>query len=87
MFLNECLINVFKRVQSMFLNECIINVFNNYCPNKIITCNDKDAPWMTDDIKHLLKENGIYIWYVKNGYEPQTESYSFGCGNILDQQR
>ena len=31
--------------QIKFLNEWITNVFNNYCPNKIITCNDQESGW------------------------------------------
>ena len=26
-----------------YLNDCLINVFNNYCHNKIISCQDEDA--------------------------------------------
>ena len=52
----------------------MINVFNNYCPNKIIPCHDKDAPWMTDDIKRLLKEKEvIYKQYVKNGFRDEDK--------------
>ena len=61
--------------QIKFLNDCILNVFSNYCPNKIITCNDKDTPWMTDDIRKLLKEKEyIYKQYVKNGYLDSDKS-------------
>ena len=39
----------------------------------IITCNDKDAPWMTDIIKRLLKEKeNIYKQYEQNGYQDET---------------
>ena len=39
-----------------FLTNCIINSFRNFCPNKIITCQYKDAPWITFEIKQKLKE-------------------------------
>ena len=61
--------------QTRFLNDTIINVFNNYCPNKVITCRDKDAPWMNDAIKKLLKEKeSIYKSYVKNGFKNEDKS-------------
>ena len=28
-------------------------------PNKVITCNDKDAPWITTEIKTAIKRNAI----------------------------
>ena len=60
--------------QIRYLNDCIINVFNNYCPNKVITCRDKDAPWMNDSIKKLLKEKeSIYKSYVKNGFKNEDK--------------
>ena len=45
-------------------NETLLNIFSNFCPHKIITCNDKDPPWLTDDIKRMinLKEQA-YRWY------------------------
>ena len=26
-------------------------------PNKVITCNDKDAPWITNEVKTAIKRN------------------------------
>ena len=39
-----------------FLTRNILNILSNYCPHKYITVSDKDAPWMTTDIKNILKE-------------------------------
>ena len=33
-----------------YLTKCISNVFRNFVPNKIITCKDKDPPWMTEEV-------------------------------------
>ena len=38
------------------LNECLKNVFHNVVPNRIIKCNYRHPPWMTDDVKNKLKE-------------------------------
>ena len=55
-------------------SSSLTTVLNNYCPVKIITCNDKDAPWMTDVINRLLKEKEIiYNQYVRNGYQDSKQ--------------
>ena len=33
--------------QVTILNDIIMNIFSNYIPNKDITINDRDNPWMT----------------------------------------
>ena len=53
--------------QVNFLTNSIINICNNFIPNKIISIRDKDAPWMTIEIKRVLLEKAkIYKKYVKN---------------------
>ena len=42
--------------------------FSNFVPNKIITCRNKDPPWMTKEVKKLCYMKAkIYENYVKNG--------------------
>ena len=38
-------------------SETFLDIMSLKIPNKIITCNDKDAPWMTSDIKTSIKRN------------------------------
>ena len=38
------------------LNECLKNIFHNFVPNKVIKCDYRQPPWMTDFIKNKLKE-------------------------------
>ena len=33
------------------LNDITLNVFRNVVPNKFITCDDRDPPWINDNIK------------------------------------
>ena len=47
MFLNK---NVHKQV-SIFDNT-LMNTFSNYIPNKYITIDDTDLPWMNETIKN-----------------------------------
>ena len=45
-------------------NDIIMNVFSNFCPSKTITCNDKDPPWLNEEIKSLIKlKNEAYKDY------------------------
>ena len=54
--------------QVNFLTNCVINVFNNFVPHKTIICNDKDPPWMTNEINQCcLNKAKIYTRYIKNG--------------------
>ena len=44
------------------------NVFRNFVPNKIITCKDRDQPWMKEEVKNLCHNKAkIYEKYVNNG--------------------
>ena len=33
-----------------------MNIFSNYIPNKFVTIDDKDPPWMTERIKNKIIE-------------------------------
>ena len=42
----------------------MLNVFSNYVPNKIVTFNDKDPPWMTQYLKSQINwRNNVYQEY------------------------
>ena len=38
------------------LNDIVINVFSNFVPNKIVTFNDRDPPWMAEYIKTKIHQ-------------------------------
>ena len=51
-------------------NETLINKFSDVTPNKLLTFDDKDPPWMNDFIKSKLKwKNQLYETYAKIGYK------------------
>ena len=55
---------------------------SNYVPSKTVSCRDKDAPWMSLDIKKALLEKAkVYRKYVKNGRKPQD--YAHLCNVAL----
>ena len=43
-----------------------------HVPNREIICCDRDAPWITDDVKKAIKcEHHVYHRYVKGGRKPE----------------
>ena len=45
-----------------------MNIFRNYIPNKVLTFNDSDPPWVNDQIKRLIKlKNDLLVLYLQNG--------------------
>ena len=43
-----------KNVKIVIFNQTLINIFSNYIPNKSVTIDDKDLPWMNDYIKRKI---------------------------------
>ena len=45
--------------QVTIFNQTLMNIFSNYIPNKLITVDDKDPPWMNESIKKniMAKKN------------------------------
>ena len=41
--------------QVNLLNDIILNVFKNVSPNKFIRSDDRDPPWINDNIKNKIK--------------------------------
>ena len=49
------------------VNKTILNIFN-FIPNKLIVCDDKDPPWMNNEIKTLIKrKNWLYQRQRRSG--------------------
>ena len=47
-------------------NKTIMNIFSNFVPNKLVTFNDNDCPWVNDFIKNQIKwQQQIYKTYIK----------------------
>ena len=45
--------NVHEQVE--LFNKTLLNIFHNFIPNKIIVCDDRDPPWINDEIKKMIK--------------------------------
>ena len=49
----------------------VMGVMSRFIPNKIITSNDKDPPWITPEIKKGIKrKHRVYNKYVRRGRRP-----------------
>ena len=54
--------------QVELFNKTLLNFFHNFIPNKIILCDDKDPPWMNDEVKNLIKrKNWLFQCQRKSG--------------------
>ena len=52
--------------QASISNEILMDIFLNFTPNKLITFDDRDPPWMNDFVKSKIKwENHLYKIYQK----------------------
>ena len=59
--------NINVHTQVKLFNEILTNIFTNFIPNKLITLDDRDPPWVTENIKKLLKDKSkLYKQYIKS---------------------
>ena len=59
----------FHKQVSIF-NEVLRNIFSNFTPNKLVTFDDRDPPWLNDFVKSKIKwKNQLHKIYTKNGYK------------------
>ena len=48
--------------------EILLKILSLHIPNKIIRINDKDAPWITPELKSAIKRKHRVLWkYVRRG--------------------
>ena len=53
--------------QVSIFNETMMNIFSNLAPNKLVTFDDRDPPWMSDFVKSKIKwKNQLYKRYTNN---------------------
>ena len=49
-----------------------LSVIARHVPSREITCSDRDAPWITADVKKGIKrKHRVYRRYVKRGPKPE----------------
>ena len=52
---NKLLSNAIVEKQVNILNDTLFNIFSNFVRSKVITINDRDPPWISEEIKCKIK--------------------------------
>ena len=59
-------VNVEKQLN--ILNDTLFNIFSNFVRSKVITVDERDPPWINEEIKCKIKsKNKTFQQYLKNG--------------------
>ena len=45
--------------QVNLFNTTILNIFRNFILNKVILCNDKEPPWVNEEVRLLIKQKNL----------------------------
>ena len=49
-------------------NRTIKNILHNFIPHEVITCDDRDRPWINSSIERLIQDkNEAYKRFIKEG--------------------
>ena len=60
---------------SLIFTDTLLNIFSRNISNKIITCNDKDAPWITPAVKSAIRRNSrVYRKWIMRGRNPNDHN-------------
>ena len=53
--------------------EIILSIIADNVPNRVITVNEKDPPWITKEVKTAIRhKHGIYNKYIKSGSKQEN---------------
>ena len=53
--------------QAKIITDTLFNIISNFTPNKLVTSDDRDPPWMTEFKKLKMQQrNSIYQNYYQN---------------------
>ena len=63
----KAFLNVDANKKLLLFNETILNIIRNLIPHEIVTCDDRDQPWMTRLIKKAITNKNLFCQrFVKN---------------------
>ena len=72
---NSLFFNLNVNEMSIVFTDVFVGLISQYVPKKIITCNDKDAPWITSKLKTVIRCNArVYPNWVKRGRKEEYEN-------------
>ena len=82
---NSLFFNLNVSEMSIVFTDLFVGLISKYVPNKIITCNDKDAPWITPKLKTAIRRNArVYRKWVKRGRKEQEHDNVREVQNITN---
>ena len=78
--------------QVNFFNETILNIMSNFIPNNFIKILPKEPPWITTDIKRLIKkQNRFYKKFKRNGCKPDdkviVDNFRNECFDVINKEK
>ena len=59
--------------QVVIFDQTLMNIFSNYIPNKLITVDDKDPPWMNQYIKKKILDKKVACKF----FNTNNKNYDF----------
>ena len=60
--------------KSLLFTDIFLDIMAKHISNKIITCNEKDSPWITPEIKTAIRRNSrVYRKWVNRGRNPPDQ--------------
>ena len=63
------------KMTHLFTSECV-SISSEFIPNKTITCDNRDPPWMTPSLKSAIKrKHRVYNKYVRRERKPDDWEY------------
>ena len=72
---------------SLVFTDALVNIISNHIPNRIITVNDKDAPWINSNVKSAIRRNyRVYRKWVKRGRIPEDHDNVREVQNATNKQ-
>ena len=58
--INEAIENFdWNKDQVNLFNTTILNIFQNFIPNKVILCDDKEPDWVNEEVRLLIKQKNL----------------------------
>ena len=68
---HDLFLNLNVSEKGLVFTDIFLDTVPKHISNKIITCNDKDAPWITSEVKTAIKRNSrVYRKWVNRGKNP-----------------
>ena len=56
-------------------NSILLNILSNYIPNKVVKIDPKDPPWITHDLKKMIKrQQRMYKNFKRHGYRDEDRA-------------